>query len=715
MSADLVAAPIKIQAQPTHRKPTVQRRDIEGLRAVAVGVVLTSHLLLQPAGGFVGVDIFFVISGYLITGLLLREYESNGRISFREFYARRFRRIIPAAFVTLLVTCIAARVVFFDSRAQQTYVDAFWAALSLANWQLASNGTDYFQSTLPPSIVQQYWSLSVEEQFYLVWPVLIVAVGALTMKRSLRWFRSALLVALSLVVVLSFTWAMWQTPRDTTIAYFSTFTRGWELGLGGLLAMASPRMTRMPRWLSFLLVWGGLITVAFATVMTRSDATFPAPGALPATMGTVAVIAGGTAVAAMYNPLLENPISRFIGKISYSLYLWHWPVIIITETVMKKHSIEQMATAFVLSLVLATVSFYAIEQPIRDTTFLSAVSPGKTPRVLSDRVKSAYSVSLAATAVMVLVGALVPERVTTAQGTPVWPRTGASTGTSTTPTGPSGAPSDDLSAQIEAALGATAWPNLNPSLDKLAKSRAAEWNDCGNVNQEAEAGCRYGSGSKTAVVLGDSIAISWLPAMRAGFERNGWTVQGLTFGECPAARIDVVSSSRDEGFTERCRSHQQFALNRAKALKPDLIVISTTDGTLDRVVGAQGELAATALQTAQTEAIRLLASKQSKVLVVSPPPPRRDLVACATRFSVPADCLSEVGAKWQTLKAIDIESAKAGGATYVDTQTWTCTADGQCPAFIATTPVMADGVHLTNAMSRRLGGLLFRAATEGAA
>lgn len=684
------------------RRPTVQRRDIEGLRAVAVGVVLTSHLMNQPTGGFVGVDIFFVISGFLITGLLLREYERTGRISFREFYARRVRRILPAALLVLLVTCIAARAVFFDSRAQQTYVDSAWAAASLANWHLASIGTDYFQSTLPPSIVQQYWSLSVEEQFYLVWPILIVAVGALAMKRGAHNFRVGLAIALGAVVTLSFAWALWQTPRDTTVAYFSTFTRGWELGIGGLLAMATSRLARMPKWLSFILVWGGLVAIVLGTITTRADATFPAPGAIPSTLGTLAVIAGGTAVAAFYNPLLENPVSRFVGKISYSLYLWHWPVIILSETLMVKGSLEQIGTALVVSLVLATVSFYAVEQPIRETTFLSKPSPSRQPRVLSARVKRGYSLTLAGLAALALALAVVPQKVEAASAEPVWPSTGASTGTAS-PTTPTGAGAADLSKQIDAAIVATTWPNLNPSMDKLSKSRAAEWDACGNVDQGEESGCRFGSGSKTVVVLGDSIAISWIPTVRAALESNGWTVQGLTFGECPAAEIDVVSSSRDEGFTQRCRQHQKFALDRAKALKPALVIVSTTNGVLDRIVGEQGDAAVAAYRQAETDSLQSLVSKTTKVVVLSPPPNRKDLLTCATRVSVPADCLSDVTSSWQTLKAADTAAAEAAGATYVDTQTWTCSVDGQCPAFIGTTPVLADGVHLTNSMARKLG------------
>ena len=695
--------------RPSGVRATVQRPDIEGLRAVAVGVVLTSHLVALPAGGFVGVDIFFVISGFLITGLLLREHERTGRISFREFYARRVRRILPAALVTLVLTCVAARAVFFDSRALQTYEDSVWAALSLANWHLASNGTNYFQSTLPPSIVQQYWSLSVEEQFYLVWPVLIVLVGVFAHHRGEKVFRRSLAVALAVVVGASFAWAMWQTPRDTTVAYFSTFTRGWELGVGGLLALGARRLSKLPRWASLVLVWTGLTTIAVACVVTRSNNTFPAPGALPATIGAVALIAGGTSARAVFNPVLQNPVSRFIGKISYSLYLWHWPVIIMSETLLVKGSPAQLAAAVAVSLALATLSFFIVEQPIRETTFLSRTTQARPRRGLSQGARHGYSAVLGGTAVLSLALALVPQTVSGTELQPIWPTASATATTSAT--GGAG-PETQLEAQLAAAVAASKWPTLNPTLDRLSTSRAAEWDACGNVNAAEEKGCRFGSGGdpkKTVVVLGDSIAISWIPAVRAGFQPQGWTVQGLTFGECPAAVLPVLSSSRDEGFTAKCGEHQKFALARAKQLDPGVIIMSTTDGTLGRVVGAQGAAAADALETAELAALRQLASPTTKIVVLSPPPRRQDLLVCATRFSVPTDCLSDVGKSWQALRTLESQAATKAGARYVDTQAWTCTQDGQCPAFIGTTPVMADGTHLTNTMSRRLGGTLYAA------
>ncbi|MFT4297381.1 MAG: SGNH hydrolase domain-containing protein [Micropruina sp.] len=339
---------------------------------------------------------------------------------------------------------------------------------------------------------------------------------------------------------------------------------------------------------------------------------------------------------------------------------------------------------------------------------------GTRLRQLPDRVRIGASIALAAVAVAAVAFSVLPERITGTPAEPIWPSTGA--GTNSPAAVPGQAP-DSWTKQVDAAVVATAWPKLNPPLDKLSRSRAAEWDACRNVTAGTEAKCRFGKSNdpkKTVVILGDSLAISWIPAARAGFESKGWTVRGLTFKDCPAARIDVVPISRDVSFTEDCRKHQEYALARAKALKPAIVLISTGNGTLTRILGSQGPEAAAALQQAETTAIKSLVTDNTKVVVVAPPPDRRDMGACATHVSTPADCLSDVQVPWNTLRTLEQDAAKQAGGVYLNTQSWTCTLDGQCPSFIGTTPVMTDGVHLTNSMSRRLGTVLFDAATARA-
>ena len=216
---------------------TIIRRDIQGLRAIAVALVIADHLIGRPSGGFIGVDVFFVLSGFLITGLLIRERERTGRISFRSFYVRRARRILPLAALVLVVTVSVSWLVFRTSRAVQTSVDALWSLLFAANWRFAAVGTDYLQAGVPVSPVQHYWSLAVEEQFYLAWPWLVLLAFWLA-TRFVRKPRLVLTVLFSVAIVSSLVWAFYEVESARTVAYFSTFSRAWELGVGALIAVA---------------------------------------------------------------------------------------------------------------------------------------------------------------------------------------------------------------------------------------------------------------------------------------------------------------------------------------------------------------------------------------------------------------------------------------------------------------------------------------------
>lgn len=274
-------------------------------------------------------------------------------------------------------------------------------------------------------------------------------------------------------------------------------------------------------------------------------------------------------------------------------------------------------------------------------------------------------------------------------------------------------------AQIQAAISAHSWPALQPSLDNLVNSRAAEWHVCGNVTQLNMDQCRFGNknagAAKTIVVLGDSEAISWIPAVRAAYEDKGWFIQGLTFGECTAARIDVVSGSGDADFTRQCAEHQTFALRTAAHMHPALIVMSSTEQTLSRLSGIPDDgkaddlkAAENAFSKAEEYSINQLKQHGTRVVILSPPPIRSSLEICATKLSSPTNCVSTIKDSWEEFSTTQKGVARATGARYIDTSSWTCTSDGVCPSFIGTTPVTADGVHLTDAMSRQLGPLLYQ-------
>lgn len=394
---------------PTTTPRRALRPDIQGLRALAVVAVILDHAIGWPLGGFVGVDVFFVISGFLITGLLLRDVERTGRVSFRDFYTKRMRRILPAALVVLAISAAAGFVVFNVTRAWQTVWDAVYSLVFVANWHFAEQGTDYFHASDAVSPLQHFWSLSVEEQFYLVWPGLVMllllllpgalrrggaasgssaSVSASTSASRMRAVRIVVGVAAAIVVAASFGWAVLQTGTDPTVAYFSTLTRAWELALGAVLAAAVPVLLRLPSAVRAVLGWLGLAgIVASFFVIDGGSTPFPGPWAALPVAATAVLIAGGVGGGAQRHLFpLTNPVSVFLGDMSYSLYLWHFPVIVFFAVLLPTPG--PTTTGIVLATIgaFSLVSYFLIEQPFHRSPLLRSfrvVAPGD-PEPVSD-------------------------------------------------------------------------------------------------------------------------------------------------------------------------------------------------------------------------------------------------------------------------------------------------------------------------------------------
>lgn len=363
------------------------RPDIEGLRALAVVLVILDHLFGWPRGGFIGVDVFFVISGFLITGLLLREKATSGTISIREFYARRMRRIFPLATLVLVLTVAASFLLWVPERAIATLWDAVWAFFFLSNWHFAAVGTDYFHATDAISPVQQYWSLSIEEQFYFVWPGLLLLTWWLTTRRAGKAgapaasTRRSPAVVISMIVLASLAWSVWLTTDNQTQAYFSTFTRAFELGAGALLAIVASRISpgRMTR---AVMLYIGVLVIAAGALLLGPASPFPGLLAMIPVAGTLMVIASGIGSSAPGQALLANPVAGFLGRISYSLYLWHWPLIILTFSVVDQSWWTDLIVLEAVFLI-SVVSYSFVEVPVRRSRWLSA--PGVRPQAQATR------------------------------------------------------------------------------------------------------------------------------------------------------------------------------------------------------------------------------------------------------------------------------------------------------------------------------------------
>jgi peptidoglycan/LPS O-acetylase OafA/YrhL len=357
------------------------RPDIEGLRALAIIPVLLFyvHDFLSPAtsgplglfsqalswvpGGYLGVDVFFVISGFLITGLLVREAEESGHIHFGRFYARRARRILPAATVTLLVTLVASLVILPAARAEAVSVDALWVALFNADIHFANTGIDYMGVVAEPSPILHFWSLNDEEKFYLVWPVLLLAATLLARRLLRTSLRGTLFTALLALAVPSLLWSQYLVAAGDTSAYFSALSRAFEIAAGGLLAIAMPLVLRAsPTARAAGAVVGfAVIVVCMATQTTLTP--FPGVNALPVVLGAVLVLAGHES--GVVARLLSLRVPRWFGRISFSLYLWHWPVFVLGAALTAGGLLtpRQTLIAMALSILLGWISYRLIEQP----------------------------------------------------------------------------------------------------------------------------------------------------------------------------------------------------------------------------------------------------------------------------------------------------------------------------------------------------------------
>ncbi|MEV1131398.1 acyltransferase [Agromyces sp. NPDC049794] len=343
------------------------RPEIQALRAVAVGCVLLYHFwpAVMPAG-FVGVDVFFVVSGFLITGLLLRDAERHDRVRLKEFYVRRSRRILPAA-MAVLTACAAATLLFVPRREWGPFLQqTLSSALYVENWHLARDLQIPARADLASTPVQHFWSLSVEEQFYLVWPLLIILALWLAARSGRR--RTEMLAAVLVVTtVASFVHGSLLTLQDNNLAYFSTLARGWEFGVGGLLALLPRSEGDRLRRTRAAAGWAGLAAIAFAALAFTDGDRFPGTIALLPVLGTAAIIWAGMPRAAMsLAPVAGWRPVQWFGDISYSLYLWHWPIIMFTPYITGQPTPAiGMVLLLLLSIGIADASKRWIEDPFR--------------------------------------------------------------------------------------------------------------------------------------------------------------------------------------------------------------------------------------------------------------------------------------------------------------------------------------------------------------
>jgi len=345
------------------------RPDIDGLRGIAVLLVVAYHFGVWPVhGGFIGVDVFFVISGFLITGIITRELEA-GMFSLSEFYRRRVRRILPALAVVLATTAAVSLLFQFPGETMAMALSLAAAMTFVSNFYFLSQA-EYFAGSAYSMPLLHTWSLAIEEQFYLLFPLLMLSLA----RWGGPWWRGARALLLAIAVA-SFVTAVILVAGYQEAGFYLIFSRAWELAAGALLAMGL-LPEKLPRWLAEVIGLVGLALILAAALQFHAGMRFPGLLALAPVGGAVCLIYAGSYRRSLVARCLASPPLRLTGLISYSLYLWHWPLIVFFVAATGHHP-EGVGTAMLVAgaILLAVLTWRFVEQPMRETGSLTSRRP----------------------------------------------------------------------------------------------------------------------------------------------------------------------------------------------------------------------------------------------------------------------------------------------------------------------------------------------------
>jgi peptidoglycan/LPS O-acetylase OafA/YrhL len=711
--------PARPARSATRRSRRQFRPDIEGLRAVAVlGVVLYHAHVGIVRGGFAGVDVFFVVSGYLITGLLWTELQTRGRINLAAFYGRRARRLLPAAVLVVVVTAIAARHWLPPLQTPGVAKDGLTSALYVANYRFAFAQTNYLNATNTPSPFQHYWSLGVEEQFYLLWPLLLIGASlAWRYRGRYQHGRSAIgsgpsraraTTALTAVTVASFFLSLWLTHANQPWAFFSLPARAWELGAGGVLALAAPNLGRLPPRAAQVLGWSGLAVTVGSLLAISSTTPFPGTAALAPVLGAVAVLAAGERAGARGPVLaLGQPPMRMMGRISYSWYLWHWPMLILAPYALGHPlNLPENLLVAALSGAVATATFLLVETPTRNSAWLSARPRRSLVTGGGLSAGGAVACLVVAATLPALTGhglAPVATLHTTSAKHPAPGRPAAAFD-------PLAAQVASVNAQVQAAVARSVGvqdvpANLTPTLSHAKHDDPPVFYDgCMDSYLDATVrDCAFGdlASSRSVVLFGDSHAAMWFPALDAAANTNGWRLLNLTKATCPPIDVAIFSPVLGRHFTE-CESWRTNVLARIAAVRPALVVLGVARH-YSSIYGftPYDEQWLSGL----TQMIGQIRQLGAKVMVIGPIPKPPVLVpdclsahlTSATACTVPLSQSVNLAGEAAERGAV----TTAGGA-YVVTQPWFC-AGATCGVMVDNLEMWRDDNHITATYSAYLG------------
>lgn len=519
-----------------------RRDDIEGLRAVAVLSVLLFHAgVTRVSGGYVGVDVFFVVSGYLITSLLLVERIGTGRISLPAFYSRRIRRILPVSAFVAVLTVVAGWFWLEPIRVRGLTTDLFAVGSFSSNLVFAHRGADYLQSTLPPSALQHYWSLAVEEQFYMVWPVLIL-VACLGVVGS-RMLRVRIGIVSTVVTVASFFACMRLMNESQPWAFFSPHTRAFELSIGALFAVLPVAVARRVRALDASLAWVALAVVAACVLFFDENTRFPGPWALVPAVATAFVLRGGDATGWAPVALLKQRPFQWLGSRSYSAYLWHWPILIIAAPALGHDlSTGEGLACIAIALGLSEFSYRMVENPVRRNVAIRGVRAAALAVALLTLVAGTAVVARNNPPQMTYApAATVPDISTTV---PV-----ATTAPSAAPNLPGRSAPNSMLVQAATTTGLPA--NITPTLQAALLDKPVIYsNAChAGFDRTTPKRCVYGDENSSTIVAlyGDSHAAQWFPTFEKIAIKRHWKLLVYTKSGCPP--VELLTYNRIIGRT----------------------------------------------------------------------------------------------------------------------------------------------------------------------
>jgi len=536
------------------------RPELQGLRALAVGLVLLFHLWPHHvSGGFVGVDVFFVISGFLITGHLYKELSTTGTIKVTKFWARRVMRLLPLAFFVLVVSFLCLLLFLPETTWGMNTRQILASLFYVENWALAADSVDYMAADNEPSLVQHYWSLSIEEQFYFVLPLILLGIFALSKainnkKKFHISTRVAMCAALILVGLISFYISVAYTNYEAAQAYFITPTRLWEFTVGGLVALIA-RSSILKPWIQNVLSWAGIVMVLVAAILYSGSTPFPGYAALLPVIGAALFIRYGTAKYLGAYWWASRGFAVRLGDWSYAIYLWHWPLIVIATYVLDEYRWPHKFAIIAITIILASGSQRFLEDPLRQAKYF------KFPRRAFFAMGS--SLVLIAATTLTVPGLYASEysddvAMSDCTGAQALLQNCSDKGLEGEPLSPP--------AQVEEEKSEQPYPECFIPLGKTDFDRS----DC-SLGADPE------DADLTIAVFGSSHARMWLPMFDEIGEAQNWNIQGYTKSACSPVPLAKASPDSKGAEREDAQACDEFVVDTAEELKndPDIDVIVT--------------------------------------------------------------------------------------------------------------------------------------------